>query len=93
MNQVCSTVVATHEQQAKKTAALPKNTTVEPSGVIVYDHINLPCVKADSMKRIVCLLPNKEKFEPKLLSYVSQIIAKDRIIRFVLLYSAYLKII
>ena len=88
-NPVGSIVAAIHKQQSKKTAALPKNTITDPAGVILYDHIKVAGVKADALKRMVCLLMNKKQFQPKLLSDVSQIAAPNRIEGLAMIYNAF----
>ena len=87
-NPVGSIVAAIHKQQVKKTAALPKNTIADPAGVIIYNYIKLAGVKADPMKKVITLLANKDKFEPKLLSDVSQFLSSNRIEAFALVYNA-----
>ena len=88
-NPVGSIVAAIHKQRVKKTAALPKNTIADPAGVIIYEHVKLAGVKADSMKKIITLLANKENFDPKILSDVSQLIDKDVIEGLALLFNSY----
>ena len=57
--------------------------------MIVYAYIKLAGVKADSIKRIIQLLSGKDKFEPKILSDLSQFTRFNRIENLALLYNAY----
>ena len=87
-NPVSSIVAAIHKQRVKKTAALPKNTIADPAGVIIYEHLKLAGVKADPLKRIISLMANKEKFDPKILSDVSQLVSTNYFEAFALLYNS-----
>ena len=88
-NPVSSIVAAIHKQRVKKTAALPKNTIADPAGVIIYEFLKLAGVKADPLKRIISLMAKTDKFDPKILSDVSQLVSTNHFEAFALLYNSF----
>ena len=61
-------IAAIQKQQAEKTARLPKIYISDPSGVMMHDHIKLADVQANPAKRIGTFLSNKIKYDPEMLS-------------------------
>ena len=74
INPVAYIIAIIQKQQAKKTATLPKNNISDLMEVIVYNFIKLSGVQANSAKRIVILLSNKTKYDPKILSNMSDLL-------------------
>ena len=87
-NPVGSIIAAIQQQQAKKKARLPKNNISDPMGVMVHNFIKLAGVQANSAKRIVMLLSNKQKYEPKLLSNISELLQTNRMEPLALMFEA-----
>ena len=77
-NPVGPIIADIQKQQAKKTARLPKNNISDPMGVMIYNFIKLAGVKANPAKRIITLLSNKDKYDPKILSNMSELLQTNR---------------
>ena len=81
-------VAAIQRQQAKKTARLPKNNVSDPMRVIVHNHVKLAGVQAKSAKRIITLLANKSKYDPKTLSNMTELLQTNAMKAIALLFKA-----
>ena len=71
-------IAAIQKQQAKKTARLPKNNISDSLRVIVHNSIELAGRPANPAKRIVTLLSNEMKYDPKILSNVTELLQTNR---------------
>ena len=78
-NPVGSIIAAIQKQQAKKKARLPKNNISDPMGVMVHNFIRITGVHANAAKRIIMLLSNKSKYDPKVLSNMSELLQTNRL--------------
>ena len=87
-NPVGPIIAAIQQQQARKNARLPKNNISDPMGVMVHNFIKLAGVQANSAKRIIMLLSNKQKYEPKLLSNISELLQTNRMEPLALMFEA-----
>ena len=87
-NPVIPIIEAIQKQQAKKTAKLPKNNISHPMGVMVHNYIKLAGAHAVPAKRIIQLLSNKVKYEPKILSNMSELLYTNRIEILALMFEA-----
>ena len=87
-NPVGPIIAAIQKQQAKKTARLPKNNISDPMGVMVHNYIKLAGVQANPAKRIVTLLSNKVKYDPKILSNMTELLQTNRMEAIALMFEA-----
>ena len=79
INPITSIISAIQKQQAKKTARLPKNNISDPMGVMIHNFIKLAGAQATPAKRIILLLSNKDKYDPKCLSNMSELLQTNRL--------------
>ena len=79
---------AIQKQRAKQRARLPKNNISDPVGVIIHNFIKLAGVHAIPAKIIISLLANKDKYDPKLLSNMSDLLNTNRFEPLAILYVA-----
>ena len=87
-NPVAPIIAAIQNQRAKKIARLPKNNISDPMGVMVHNFIKLAGVQANPAKRIITLLANKQKYDPKLLSNISELLQTNRMEPLALMFEA-----
>ena len=87
-NPVGPIIAAIQKQQAKKTATLPKNNISGPMGVMVHNFIKLAGVQANPAKRIVALLANKPKYDPKSLSNMTELLQTNHMEAVALMFEA-----
>ena len=87
-NPLDSIIAAIQKQQAKKTATLPKNNISDPMGVMIHNFIKLAGVQANPAKRIIVLLSNKDKYHPKILSNMSELLQTNRMEPLALMFEA-----
>tara|TARA_B000000565_G_scaffold9507_1_gene7250 strand:- start:1657 stop:2595 length:939 start_codon:yes stop_codon:yes gene_type:complete len=87
-NPVGTIIAAIQKQQAKKTARLPKNNISDPMGVMTHNYIKLAGVQANPAKRIVTLLSNKTKYDPKILSNMTDLLQTNRMEAIALMFEA-----
>lgn len=87
-NPILPIIADIQKQQAKKTAKLPKNNISDPMGVMIYNYMRTSGVQAESAKRIIQLLADKPKFDPKLLSNMSELLQTNRMEILALMFEA-----
>ena len=71
-------IVAMQKQQAKKIDKLSKNDISDPLGVMVHNYIKLAGVQATPERRIATLLSNEVKYDPKILSNMTDLLQRNR---------------
>ena len=69
---------AIQKQRAKQRATIPRNSISDPVGVMIHQYIKTAGVKARPAKRILALLSEKGKYEPKILSNLSDMLNTNR---------------
>ena len=87
-NPVGSIIKDIQKQRAKKTATLPKNNISDPMGVMIHNLIKLTGVNAIPAKRIILLLSKKSKYDPKILSNMSELLQTNRMEIIALMFEA-----
>ena len=82
-------VIATiQKQQAKNTVRLPKKTISDPMGIMVPIYVNLAGVQMNAAKRVLTLLSNKSKCDPKMLSNMTELLQTNGMAAVALMFEA-----
>lgn len=77
-NPIVPIIADIQKQHAKRTAKLPKNNISDPMGVMVHNYMRTSGVHANPPKRVVQLLAKKVKYDPKILSNMSELLQTNR---------------